>query len=70
MRAKKSGSSNLPSQRTFDRMMVSKILRRVTGVMSLVGTPLQLLKAWTRPRLDWVRFHDYGDWRGKVPNGA
>jgi hypothetical protein len=39
MRAKKSGSSNRPSHNTFDRVMVSKILRRVTGVMSFVGTP-------------------------------
>ncbi|MDT5155351.1 MAG: hypothetical protein QOI01_7084 [Mycobacterium sp.] len=52
MRAKKSGSSNLPSQNSFDRVMVSKILRRVTWVMSFVGTPLQLLtslKSYLRP---------------------
>jgi hypothetical protein len=34
-RAKKSGSVNLPSQIAFDRVMLSKILRRVTWVMRL-----------------------------------
>jgi hypothetical protein len=48
--------------------MVSKILRRVTWVMSFVDTPLQLVCGPGQTPVDQVRFNDYGDLRDQVPD--